>query len=343
MAIFRLSSGIRITPYRGKNPFHTNHWFAFMYQLFPLRTAKPPIPTTSYTEACARLAQIQAAERVLADGELLEHCATQLLDHGDMTEHVLVLLHGFTNCPHQFHQLAPLLHQQGYTVLLPRLSRHGYRNRLTDAPAALTIEELVNDVTAAVDIAHGLGRNVTVLGFSLGGILAAWLAQERADLYQVILVSPALGIQALSPWRSRVAGHLLAMLPNFFQWWSPELKDKPVGPLHAYPRFSSRGLAALLRLGGLVVAQARQRKPATSTITAIDNPHDPVIDHKTFAHTVANWRNHGVRVTTHEFPADWQLIHDFIDPHQEQQQVERVYPLLLTWIEEGIQQKSDIL
>lgn len=308
-----------------------------MYRLFPLRNFDSPTPTTSYTTALMRLQQLQTAEQSLSDGTVRPDCLTQLLDHGEETEHVIVMIHGFTNCPYQFQQLAPRLHAQGYTVLLPRLPRHGYTDRLTDAMAKLTLIELVNAVTEAVDIGQGLGRKVTVLGFSLGGVLAAWLAQQRDGLHHVILVSPALGIQALSARRRWLAAHMLALLPNFFQWWNPEVKDKATRPAHVYPRFSSRGLAALLRLGQMVVSNAGTSRPAVQAVTVVDNPVDPVIDHDVIAELVKAWREHGISVTTHAFPAEWGLIHDLIDPLQVEAQVDRVYPPLLEWIIQSVE------
>ncbi len=311
-----------------------------MFRIFPLRDIKPSVPAAAYADACARLQALQAGEAAVADGDVRPECATRLLDHGRATEHVLVLIHGFTSCPHQFQGVAPLLHEQGHTVLLPRLPRHGYRDPLTRATAGLTAAEMIDTVTEAVDIAQGLGQKVTVLGFSLGGVLAAWLAQTRRDLHHVILLSPALGVQALSPRRRAIAAHLLALLPNFFQWWHPALKHQRIGPQHTYPRFPSRGLAALLRLGMLVLKRAKQTRPATGAITIINNPSDPVIDHNVVEQVATKWRNYGATVTTHHFPAAWQLIHDLVDPTQEGQQSERVYPRLLGWIEESLKLSS---
>jgi carboxylesterase len=284
------------------------------------------------------VAQIQAAE---ANGDagcaaIDERCRTLLLTHGAATQHVLLLIHGFTNCPYQFQQLAPILHDQGYNVLAVRLPRHGCADRLTTVLAGLRVAEVINTLTAAVDIAHGLGRKVTVLGFSLGGVLAAWLAQTRPDLHRVILVSPAIGIQALPPDRHRLVAYALAVWPNVFQWWNPEFKDQRVEPHHAYPRFATRALAVLLRLGLAVRDQAARTPPATTQITLITNPSDPIISHHLLAQLIECWKGHGATVTERAFPAEWNLLHDLIDPLQPEQQVARVYPLLLQWINESL-------
>jgi carboxylesterase len=309
-----------------------------LYELFPLRRIRVSQPVISYADACARVAQIwhQEAQPDGPCGALDERCRTLLLTHGASTEHVLLLIHGFTNSPYQFQQLAPLLHQQGHSVLAMRLPRHGCADRLTTALAGLRAAEVIDAMIVAVDIAHGLGKKVTVLGFSLGGVVAAWLAQNRRDLHHVVLVSPAIGIQALPPHRHRLVAHLLALLPNFFQWWNPTLKAERVEPHHAYPRFASRALAVLLRLGLMVRDQAAKSPPGTRQLTLITNPSDPVISHQMVARLMETWMAHGATVTHHAFPAEWDLLHDLIDPLQPAQQVDRVYPLLVQWIEQSL-------
>ncbi|NJP05386.1 MAG: hypothetical protein HC837_07070 [Chloroflexaceae bacterium] len=92
--------------------------------LWPVSTAGleiPPRPTTTYAEALARFAQLQAQD----DATINPLCCSQLLSHGDTTEHVVVLIHGMTNCPHQYRDLAPFLFEQGYNVLLPRMPHNG--------------------------------------------------------------------------------------------------------------------------------------------------------------------------------------------------------------------------
>ena len=52
-------------------------------------------PASSYAEAVARIETIREAED--ARGDLDPVCHTTLMTHGDRTERVVVLLHGFTS------------------------------------------------------------------------------------------------------------------------------------------------------------------------------------------------------------------------------------------------------
>jgi alpha-beta hydrolase superfamily lysophospholipase len=288
-------------------------------------------PASDYAEAVQRLAALQMTE----DDGINPVCRTQLLTHGQRTAQVIVLLHGFTNCPHQFHQLAARFHALGYNVLNTRLPRHGLANRLTTTLAELTAHEMADLTTEVVDIARGLGEEVTLLGFSLGGVLAAWAAQHRPDLHKAVLVSPAIGLTPPALRHPHLVANLLLWLPNFFQWWDPVAKDARVGPQHAYPRFASRSLAALLQMATEVRQTAQRRKPAARVIQVITNASDTLIAQPVVEEVVAAWRRHGASVQTHQFPADWQLIHDIMDPTQPEQQVARVYPQLIAWVQQA--------
>ncbi|GIV77860.1 MAG: hypothetical protein KatS3mg050_2254 [Litorilinea sp.] len=283
-------------------------------------------PARNYGEALARLASIQAAESTLP---LHPVCRTQFLDHGRPTPRTVVLLHGFTNCPHQFHLLARECFERGNNVLIPRLPRHGLATRLPTALARLTAEEAAAATTAALDIARGLGEEVLLLGFSFGGVLAGWAAQHRGDLARAVLVSPAFGLGAIPQSLTPLAAHLFALWPNTQRWWDPVQRERAPGPDHAYAGYASRGVATLLRLSLLVQRAARRRPPATRSITLVTNPCDRTVRNEVALQVATWWQGHGASVQHRPFPAEWQLIHDLMDPAQPLQQVQRVYPILL--------------
>jgi alpha-beta hydrolase superfamily lysophospholipase len=305
----------------------------YLARLRPLAVQPCARPAAGYEEARRRFDALQRA----GTEAINPLCRHRLLDHGRKMARAIVFLHGFTNCPHQFDQLARQFFARGYNVLVMRLPRHGLADRLTTALSSLTSEEMVALTAEALDIAHGLGEHVTLFGFSLGGSLAAWAAQQRADLDLAVLAAPALGLCAVPPWRSRATSNLLALAPERYRWWDPVRKDERVGPAHAYPRYSLRALGELLRTGCLVQEMARRDKPAAGAVLVITNPCDAVVDNHATAQVVAHWRRNGANIRTQEFPAAWQLIHDWMDPAQTGQQVARVYPLLLAWVaEEGV-------
>ena len=120
-----------------------------------------PDPARSYDEAMERweLTQVKEADLPLHDGG-----RTIVLSHGYPTERVFVLLHGLTNAPRQVRELGEKLFATGANVVIPRLAQHGLADRMTDAHAALTAQDLLRYAQYGVDLAQGLGRKVTVVG-----------------------------------------------------------------------------------------------------------------------------------------------------------------------------------
>jgi carboxylesterase len=294
-----------------------------LWRIEPPRVEYIPNPARDYDDAMARLAVLRARE-----GDRVNPvCRTRALTHGHRTPQAIAFFHGMTSCPQQFQQLAEDLHGAGCNVLLPRLPRHGL-DRLSTAQADLTLEELIATAQSNVDILHGLGEEITVLGLSAGGALAAWCAQNRADLDRAICVSPALGFPGVPPRTDRLFANGLAMSPNFFQWWDSDLKEAIPNPPYAYPRIASHAVAVMLRLGQVMAIQSRRNPPGAGSILVVLNPSDEVVRNECALQLVANWRRHGAQVEVFEFPAEWGLPHDLIDPAHPEQQVAKVYPLL---------------
>ncbi|MBX2998836.1 MAG: alpha/beta fold hydrolase [Caldilineaceae bacterium] len=289
-------------------------------------------PAGSYDEAIDRLHALQAAE-----GEDLNPlCRTRALTHGQRTERVVVLLHGFSNCPEQFGEFGRQMFAEGYTVLAPRLPRHGKADRLTEDLARLTAEEIISLADVSVDIAQGLGDQVILVGFSLGGVLAGEMAHQRSDIDAAILIAPAFSLQAIPESLTPLAARLFARLPNFWRWWDAEQREAIDGPQHAYPRFSSRALAQLSRLSLDLQGRAKETAPQTQNLLVITNANDESMDNRGTYEVVEYWRQHGATVQTYEFPQDLGLAHDLIDSDQPYQQIDLVYPILLGLIAEFV-------
>lgn len=291
----------------------------------PLVRIPPPRPAADYEGALARVAGLRAA-----DGPLINPaCATRLLTHGKRMARAIAMLHGFTNCPAQFDAFAQLLFAQGWNVLLPRLAHHGLNNRASPDFGRLTAEEMARHAAEVSDILQGLGEQTTLLGFSMGGALATWAAQQRSDLGHVVIVSPAIAVQGVKPHLRRVLPNLFPLLPDRFLYWDPALEEQIVGPPHAYPGYSTRALGQLVRMGLLAEKAARAHIFAARRVTVITNSNDEVVDNAGIARVVHHWRRLGAPVETYELPREWGPIHDIMDPTQLAQQTERVYPWLI--------------
>jgi alpha-beta hydrolase superfamily lysophospholipase len=294
--------------------------------------AAQPSPAVSYGEAMMRFAALRARD----GAEVREICRAELLSHGRRVRRAAVLLHGYTSCPRQFHELGQALFERGYNVLIPRMPGHGLLDRMTTETAGITARSLARYTDEVVDIAQGLGEQVTVTGLSGGGVLAAWAAQTRADVALAAPISPVVGVAIYPRWFIRPAAQVLAHAPNRFLWWDPQLRQNIPGTPYDYPRFATRGLAAFITLATWTHRAARRRPPAASSIAVVTNAADAQVSNVDTAELVAAWRAHRAeRVRTHEFERALGLPHDLIDPRTAGAKPELVHPALLELLGAG--------
>ena len=289
--------------------------------------ASHPQPAASYAEAANRIAALQAQESAGYN----PLCATQFLTHGSKTARAIAFVHGYGNCPQMFLQLGQQFYALGYNVLIAPMPHHGLVDRLTDDLTHLTAEELVGYADQLVDIERGLGEQMSLVGFSGGGVVTGWAAQTRTDLDQAVLIAPSFGVKAIPAALTVLAANGALLLPDALMWWDPALEAQ-LGPDYAYPRYSRRGLAQIVRMGFAVRGLARRAAPGAASILVITNANDYAVDNAVTAQVVADWRAHGNAATTYEFPADFQLGHNLIDPGDRDQKIDLAYPKLMALI-----------
>ncbi len=258
-------------------------------------------------------------------------CRTRLYSHGRRSEHALVLLHGFTNCPQQFDELGKRFFDMGWNVLIPRYPRHGYADRLNTSVAELRTEHLVAVASRSVDAAAGLGERVTVAGLSLGGVLSAHLAQTHDGIELAVLIAPMFGLKGIPGPLHPVLARVAYLLPNFYVWWDAKEKER-LSPAHAYPRWATHAYAALFQTASAVLKDARAARPKAASLAVITNAAEPGLDNRFTYQLVESWRQRGADVATFEFPATDHLPHDLIDPANPEQNTELVYPVVIRTI-----------
>ena len=283
-------------------------------------------PATDYETALARLALIQAQEA--AEGNLNPVCCSKVLTHGRKTDRVIILMHGMTNCPQQFVELAPKFYEQGYNVLIPRMPHNGLADTDTDDLRYLKSAELRDCCNTMVDIACGLGEHITYLGLSVGGLMAAWVAQYRDDVNKAVIIAPSFTISPhLGVGLSKVIMRLFLILPNIMTQRLRPFKD---GPDHNYLGFASRGLGEMMRFGFSIYDTSKKSSAAAHSVLMITNAADAAVNNKIPLEIAKNWQANGLKhLEKYEFDAKYKLIHDIIDPGQKLQNIAVSYPILL--------------
>ncbi|MBV8602434.1 MAG: alpha/beta hydrolase [Candidatus Eremiobacteraeota bacterium] len=242
----------------------------------------------------------------------------------------VVFFHGLTATPHQFDALAPMVRMRGRNVLVPRLPRHGYHNRMTTALADLELAELIAAVKLSLAEARALGGPVTVAGFSLGGLLAAYVAQ-REEVARAVAIAPFLGVRWLPRVVNRSGASVLRHIPDLFLWWDPVKRERHGGEV-GYPRYPISAVRKAFVLGAAILEDALVRAPLTPEIVLVTNPYE-LTCHNGLVHELAErWRARGAAVAERELEG-LGPSHDFVTPRRDSRRRarmrERVYPALV--------------
>jgi alpha-beta hydrolase superfamily lysophospholipase len=271
------------------------------------------------------LAQVEAAVQ-RESARIPEMCRTRLLVHERRAPRTTVFLHGLTASPGQFAWLAQWAFLRGDNVLVPRLPRHGHANRMTETLRDLRASELTACVERSLAIAADLGTTVRVVGFSLGGLLAAWAAQHHA-FDEAIAIAPLLGIANVSHAFTPFVTNAARRLPNAFVWWNPRERERQM-PAHGYPRFSTRAVAEALTIAAGLRADANCRAPR-SPVLLVTNAGELAVNNAAVADLARRWRASG-----HDGIGEHRLgglgpSHDIIEPLAHRANVDRTYPLIL--------------
>ena len=281
-----------------------------------------PHPAVTYTAATARFADVAAGE-----GAVRPVCRSRLLTAGHRTARVVVLFHGLTNCPRQMLDLARKLHADGANVLVLRTPGHGLPGGVENM-ADVRATDFRDFASGSVDIAHGLGSEVTVVGLSLGGMLAAWSAQERPDVYRAVVIAPALALGSVPSWVNDAFLNVFSRAPNI---------NVPGGVdsvAHGYPPgTATRPTAQMFLLGRQVLQRAGSGDPAVAQLDLVINDADATVSNDAAVAWAAQWQAPGRDVTVVHFPACLGLPHDTIDAAQPGQDIALVYPIVVALAE----------
>ena len=257
---------------------------------------------------------------------------TLVFDHGRRTERATLLLHGLSASPRQFIAVAQALHARGHNVFVPRLPRHGHRNRLSEALATMNSAQLEGCANDAFAITQGLGEHVTVAGFSLGGLLTAYLGQF-SHVHRAIAVSPFLGVSWIPNFFRLPLARWILRRPNRFFWWDPFLRERQQ-PEHGYPRFATHAIAHGLTLAHEVMEASLTRPPLADELVLVINPHDSAVNKRAIMRLGQQWfRTKPQGVTIHRLAGTPPFLHDIVEPKRYPAVAERVTTVLVELID----------
>jgi pimeloyl-ACP methyl ester carboxylesterase len=250
--------------------------------------------------------------------------------HGVRTPRAIVLLHGLSTTPAQFERVARDLFERGHNVIVPRLPHHGHANPLSTALARLHAEELYAAAAEYVAVAQELGERVTFAGFSLGGMMTAWIGQHHA-IDRCIPISPFLGVAMIPNRFMGAVAEQLLRLPNRFHWWNPILRER--GPANGYPRYATHAIGHMHRIARALLEEARTVGPLAGHCTIVTNAAEIAVNNYAIRRLYKSWRRQRpgavelVRIT------GLPLSHDIVSPLRPWRLADRVHPQLLDAID----------
>lgn len=288
-------------------------------------------PAGSYEEAMMLVDDLRAA-----DGpEVNPLCRSEVFDRGERTQKSVVLLHGYTNCPQQFSAIAQAYADAGYSVVVPRLPGHGEADRLTTALSDIDPAVVTDIGDRAVDIAAGLGEEVTVVGLSGGGTLAGWLASERDEVTEAVLIAPLVVPKAIPEFAVAPVARASRFIPDVYLWWDSQRKETLDDPPYAYPRFSLRSLGTFLAIGRDTQATEPARQTPLERLVVVVNENDTAVSNAGVYDVERQLEQllpldvEGVDRIDYVFAADAGYRHDVIDPQGENaDNLDQIYPTL---------------
>lgn len=168
----------------------------------------------------------------------------------------IVLLHGFTACPQQFEDQAPLWAAAGYQVFVPVLPGHGrppqrqgdrWQDDLSDMPDEAHYQRYQ---TFAKEIGQLLasepGLNL-ISGLSLGGSIAvSAFAQAPTVFDRALIVTPFMDV----PFPQNLALFPAnAVLPDFVRSWDPSCELERAAGRNGYCQYTISQVRASQHLG----------------------------------------------------------------------------------------------
>ena len=246
---------------------------------------------------------VSAVDRAAAPGDCvaLSQGQTYLRWHGPVRGPVIVAIHGLTTPSPVFDALAGLLGGLGYRVLTYDLYGRGLSDQVPGRQNAAYFLRQLDDLLTD----QKLGHDVILMGYSMGGaIAAAFAAAQPHRVAQVILLAPAgMALNETRFW------HLARRVPVLGEWLvgtfgarllaAEAAGDTPVG------RVQRAGLARRGYLGAVLSSRRHflsvSQQPAHRflgredvPVTAIWGGQDPVIPLQALG-LLAQWNRNAVQ------------------------------------------------
>ncbi|HBB32396.1 MAG TPA: alpha/beta hydrolase [Cyanobacteria bacterium UBA8803] len=276
------------------------------------------------------IAAISEQARIREEALPLRHekCGSKFFFQPHPTPKVFLFFHGFTAGPYQFEPLGEALFEAGYNVLAPLQPGHGVAGDWDgDNPPPLPTDRQVYQEFALEWLQQGklLGEKLIVGGYSTGGTLAGWLAQNYSqDIEKTLLFAPYLG------GTNKLVDWLVAILPFYYEWLN---KDNPGN--FGYKGFAIPTLRLFLDMGQEILDQAKTT-PATPMLI-ISSESDQATnrqEHRELFQAVVQYQPTS---WYHCFEKSLNIPHTMMTEAEGNQYLDRLITMVKTYVESDFQ------
>lgn len=178
-----------------------------------------------------------------------------------------LVLHGFTGNPGSMRGIAEALAEAGFTVELPLLPGHG--TKVEDMIPTSFADWLGHAEATYRSLAERCER-VVVVGLSMGGALAAWLASEHPEIAGAVLIN---AVVSAPEGMKEAVEQVLATGADRFEGIGSDIAD-PDQVETAYPETP---LAPLLTLFAAADEFAHRLGRITSPVLVVTSTQDHVV------------------------------------------------------------------
>jgi hypothetical protein len=161
--------------------------------------------------------------------------------------------------------------------------------------------------------------------------VTAYLAQFRDDIDVAMPMSAFLGLASVPDWLTRPVVNLAGLLPPVGLGESA-VSAASSGVYAPYASFdnNTRAAAAFMRLAQTVLADAETTPHRAGRTILVSNSADDTVNLPLLDTLERRWEALAPDTSTaYTFDASLGLPHDIIGPDREDQQVDKVYPVLL--------------
>lgn len=189
----------------------------------------------------------------------------------------LLMLHGFASSPAVFRNLYPHLQHYEY-VYAPLLAGHG---QSIEAFSAVNRQAWIQQVQAIMEELHAKYTTIDVLGLSMGGLLASYLAQVFS-INHLYLIAPAFALM-------KPLGLLIKTAETMRNLGFTSIANaggKIMNPNAAELSFRQLPLSSIIEILGLI--SNYEYKPWTTPTTLFLGSNDTVVSSAKVAQLLAN-------------------------------------------------------